>query len=101
MTGIRTIRIIRRMACALAGLAAAVLASVTVASSAFAMEVPAPPDSGARVGAVPHIHTVTTGGMPGWQITLIALASAVLAAALAVTVEHVLAARRRVTAHAA
>jgi hypothetical protein len=46
-------------------------------------------------------HAVTTGGMPGWQIALIAAAAAMLAAALAVTVDRRRAARRRVTASAA
>jgi hypothetical protein len=35
------------------------------------------------------------GGMPGWQIALIAVGAALLAAALAVLADRVLAARRR------
>ena len=42
----------------------------------------------------PQIHNVTAGGMPGWQITLIAAGAAVLAALLAVTADRVRAARR-------
>jgi hypothetical protein len=34
--------------------------------------------------APPPIHTVTVGGMPGWQITLIAVGAALLAAAITV-----------------
>jgi hypothetical protein len=45
--------------------------------------------------------TAVIGGMPGWQITLIAIAAAVLAAALAVTADRILAARRRVSTRAA
>ena len=45
-----------------------------------------------------QIHTVTVGGMPGWQITLIAAGAAVLAALLAVTADRVRAARRHQTA---
>jgi hypothetical protein len=36
--------------------------------------------------------------MPGWQITLIAIGAAIFPAALAVTVDRTLAARRRVNA---
>ena len=47
-----------------------------------------------------HAHTIASGGMPGWQITLIA-AAALLVAVLAVTGYRILAARRRVSASAA
>ena len=53
-------------------------------------------------GGVPvhtAVYTVVTGGMPGWQITLIA-ATAALLAALAVIAYRMRAARRRVTASA-
>jgi hypothetical protein len=42
-----------------------------------------------------------TGGMPGWQITLIAVAAAILAAAVAVILDRASAARRHRTAPAA
>jgi hypothetical protein len=48
-----------------------------------------------------HAHTLVAGGMPGWQITLIAVGAALLAAALAVTAYRMRAARRRVTVSAA
>jgi hypothetical protein len=101
MTGIRPIRIIRRMAYALAGLTATVLAPTTVAPSAFAIHVPAPGGSGTPARAAPHIHTITTGGMPGWQITLIALGAALVAATLAVVLDRTIMARRRGLAHPA
>jgi hypothetical protein len=41
---------------------------------------------------------VTTGGMPGWEITLIALGAALLAAAAAVLLDRARAARRAVAA---
>ena len=45
--------------------------------------------------AVPaQIHTVVTGGMPGWQITLIAVGAALLTAALAVLLDRARTARR-------
>jgi hypothetical protein len=48
-----------------------------------------------------QIHTVVSGGMPGWQITLIAAAAALLAAVLAVLLDRAWATRRRITAPAA
>jgi len=44
-----------------------------------------------------HAHTLATGGMPGWQIILIAVGAALVAAALTVTAYRMRAARRRVT----
>src|SRR5215475_7820803 len=43
-------------------------------------------------------HPVVGGGMPGWQIALIAAAAALLATAIAVTVSPMRARRRRTTA---
>jgi hypothetical protein len=48
-----------------------------------------------------HAHTAAAGGMPGWQVTLIAAAAVLLAAALAVIVYRIRGARRRVTASTA
>ena len=48
-----------------------------------------------------HAHTLAASGMPGWQITLIAVGAALLAAALAVTAYRMRAARQRVTVSAA
>jgi hypothetical protein len=46
--------------------------------------------------AVPAItRVVVAGGMPGWQIALIATSAAVFAAASAVLVYHAIAARRQ------
>jgi hypothetical protein len=56
-----------------------------------------------RAGYPPlsHIHTVVVGGMPGWQIALIAAGAALVAATAAVLVDRAWAARRKpVTAHA-
>ena len=47
-----------------------------------------------------RLHAALAGGMPGWQITLIVVAAALLAAALAVTY-RLRAARRRISASAA
>ena len=46
-------------------------------------------------------RTVLTGGMPGWQITLIAVGAALLAAVAAVLADRARATRRHVIATAA
>ena len=48
-----------------------------------------------------RVHTIVAGGTPGWQIALIAIGAAIFAAALAVAADRILAARRRVSEHAA
>ena len=87
------IHTIRRLASILAGLAAATLTFAAAAPAALAT--PAPPDPG-QPGVVPPpaIHTVVGGGMPGWQITLIAAGAAALAAVLALLIDRAWAARR-------
>jgi len=89
---------IRRLAAVLAGLAGALVASG--ATPAFAMHVP-PPGSGistSPVGATTtpaQVHTVVVGGMPGWQIALIAVVAALLAATVAVLVDRARTGRRK------
>jgi hypothetical protein len=48
------------------------------------------PDPGGGPGSRPQpaIHTVVTGGMPGWQITLIAAGAALAAAVAAVLLDR-------------
>ena len=41
------------------------------------------------------VHTVVVGGMPGWQIALIAVVAALVTACAAVLVERTRIARRR------
>jgi hypothetical protein len=48
-----------------------------------------------------HVHAAMTGGMPGWQITLIAIGAALAAAMVAVILDRVRAARHRLTTSAA
>jgi hypothetical protein len=43
------------------------------------------------------VHTVLAGGMPGWQIALIAIAAAVTAAVVAVILDRTRAARQPLT----
>jgi hypothetical protein len=89
MNRTRQLHPIRRLACALAGLATALLGTAAAAPAAYAL--PFPPAGG---GTPPQAHTVVAGGMPGWQIALIALAAAVVAAAVAVLLDRAWAARR-------
>jgi hypothetical protein len=84
------------LACATASPAMA----TTVSRPRYGSPVPAP------AGQVPaQVHTVTrtvvAGGMPGWQITLIAVGAALLAATMAVLADRARAARRRAIATAA
>jgi hypothetical protein len=60
---------------------------------------PTPPQPHAAVPA--HLHAAATGGLAGWQITLIAIAAALAAATLAVLLNRALTARRRVSPTAA
>ena len=86
---------IRHLTYTLAGLAALILGLGT--APAFAERVP-PPGTGdsARFGPqhLTPAHVVVTGGMPGWQITLIAVGAALLAAALAVIADRARTAHR-------
>ena len=91
------IRTIRRLAWILAVLVTGTLAFAAAASAAVTT-LP-PPDPGpAGVVPTPAIQTVATDGMPGWQITLIAAAAALLAATVAVLLDRARTARRRMTA---
>ena len=89
---------IRRIAAILGGLAASVLVILTGTTAAFAVRVPAPGGPAGPVQLPPQVHTVVTGGMPGWQIALIAIGAALFAAALAVTLDRVHTAHRQLTA---
>lgn len=91
---------IRRYAACLAAMLAAAAASALAAPAAFATIVPPAPSgqtgpAGGTVTTHPAstVHTVLVGGMPGWQIALIAAGAAVLAAALAVAADRLLARR--------
>jgi hypothetical protein len=93
---------IRRTTVILAGLTATLL---TFAPAAFATRVPPSRERGGHpVKHSPiilaHVHTVVLGGMPGWQITLIAAGAALLAAVLAVLLDQTLTGRRRMAANA-
>jgi hypothetical protein len=99
---------IRCICCSLAGLprrAGALAASAAAVPAAAATVPPLPPGWNHRppmpleyisgpVVKVPG-RTVVIGGMPGWQIALIAAGAALLAAVLAVIADRARAARRR------
>ena len=55
-----------------------------------------------RAGYPPlsHVHTVVAGGMSGWQIALIAVGAALLAATVAVLLDRAWTARRKSSAAA-
>ena len=96
------IRLTRRLTLILAGLASALLAFSAAAPAAFASRPPPRPPGWNKHPSLPaHTHTLVTGGMPGWQITLIAAGAALLAAVLAVLIDRARAARRRATTSAA
>ena len=88
---------IRRLADTLAALATALLAATAAAPAAFAL--PVPPVGGG--GTPPPVQTVVADGMPGWQIALIAIGAAVVAATMAVLLDRARAARRHQAAPSA
>ena len=83
-----------RLAAVLAAAIAGVLASAT-AATASANPIPVG-DGGGPVTPVPAttVRVISTGGMAGWQITLIAAAAALVAAAVAVILDRARASRR-------
>jgi hypothetical protein len=76
---------IRRSLTILAGLAGALLASAAAASAASATLEPLPGPGGSTL---PPGYVIITGGMPGWQIALIAAGAALVAAAVAVLLDR-------------
>jgi hypothetical protein len=91
-----------RLATALAAVIACLLASAAATSAAFASIIPVPGPNGgygtAPAASAAPVPVITSVGMPGWQITLIALGAALIAAAAAVLLDRKLAGRRRATA---
>lgn len=88
---------IRRCLSVLAVMGGALLALGGAASAALASLAPPDPGQGGVV-PVPAVHTIVTGGMPGWQIALIAAGAAVVAAVIAVLVDRARVARHIVAA---
>jgi hypothetical protein len=82
----------------------AVLAAITgsllvTATAAFANPIPVGDGGTTPVAPVPAttVRVITPGGMAGWQIALIALAAALVAATAAVLVDRARTARRTAT----
>ena len=82
---------LRRIFAAVVALAGTMLALAT-APAAFARPLP-PPDC-CTTGTAAGVTLITGGGMPGWQITLIAVGAALVAAAVAVLLDRAWAARK-------
>ena len=96
---------LRRTIAALTAVTGALLAWATVpAASAAIITIP---DPGGAYGPVPATsptapaQVIAVGGMPGWQITLIAAGAAALAAVLALLLARAWAARRHALAPSA
>ena len=93
-----TIKSLSRLGAVLVSLA---IIAVSLASSASASTsmFPEPGSDGGTGPVTPvpvtEVHTVVVGGMPGWQIALIAVAAALVTAIAAVLVERSRTARRR------
>jgi hypothetical protein len=81
---------IRRILAAVAALAGAVLATATTTAAHASL----PPHGGGPAGTPAPVQMIATGGMPGWQITLIAAGAALVAAAIAVLADRSWAARK-------
>jgi len=96
------IRHIRRLAGVLAAVIAGLLASTAFATAAFANPIPVG-DGGGPVAPVPAttVRVITTGGMAGWQITLIAIGAALLGATVAVLLYRARTTRRNAVTAAA
>ena len=76
------------------GVIAVTFAGGASASTAMIPIPPGGPDAGSGTAGVIVVHSVA-GGMPGWQIALIAVAAAFAAAIVAVLVDRTRSARRR------
>jgi hypothetical protein len=88
---------LRRITAGLAAVTGALLAWAAAVPAASAAIIPVPGDG--PYGPVPAaqaspIRLITAGGMPGWQITLIAVAAALTAATVAVFLDRARTSRR-------
>ena len=87
----------RRIAAILTGLVAVLVTSA--GTPAFATLPPGSPKHQpvppGQAGSVSHLHSVLAGGTPGWQIALIALTAALVAATVAVILDRARQARRK------
>jgi hypothetical protein len=84
---------LRRIFTTMATLAGAVLA-LAATPAAFAENVPPPGEGSGIAPPPPPVRVIAEGGMPGWQITLIALAAALVTAVAAVLIDRARASRK-------
>jgi len=82
---------LRRILAAVITLAGTVLA---LATAPAALAEPLPPTDCCSSATTTGVTVVTAGGMPGWQITLIAVGAALAGAILAVLLDRARAARQ-------
>jgi uncharacterized spore protein YtfJ len=93
----RIIKSLSRLGVVLASLAVVAVGFASGASASTSV-IPVGGGSGAPAqdtGPVTVVRTVVVGGMPGWQIVLIAVVAALVTAFAAVLVERTRTARRR------
>jgi hypothetical protein len=93
-----------RLAAAVVAVTCGLLASAATIPAAFARVQPDPGAGYVAPASVPpqvQVRTIVAGGMPGWQITLIALGAALVAAAATLLLDRALAAHRVASATSA
>jgi hypothetical protein len=93
----RTIKSLSRLGVVLASLAVVAVSFASGASASTRM-IPVGGSGGAAApdtGPATVVHTVVVGGMPGWQIALIAVVAALVTAIARVLAERTRVARRR------
>jgi hypothetical protein len=79
---------LRRLAVAPAAVTCGVLGWAGAVPAASAAIIPVPADGPYGPAPAPPVRLITAGGMPGWQVTLIAVAAALAAAATAVALDR-------------
>jgi hypothetical protein len=102
-TRLRTTARLRRVTAALAAAAGGLLAWAAAVPAASAAIVIPDPGAGGAYGPVPAtpaapVQVIAAGGMPGWQIALIAVSAALAAATAAVFLDRTRASRRAASA---
>jgi hypothetical protein len=99
----RTTKRLRRVTAALAAVTGGLLGWAAVVPAASAAILIPDPGAGGAYGPVPAtpaapVQVIAAAGMPGWQITLIAVAAALAAATAAVVLDRTRAGRRSASA---
>jgi hypothetical protein len=85
---------LRWFAAALAAMTCALLVSAIVPAASAAERLRDPPGGAAPAPVPAPVSPVATGGMAGWQITLIAVGAALIAAIATLILDRALATRR-------